>query len=257
MADQKIRTTVWRQRCFGAVLAIGAMGLIAGTQAAHGDIIVDENFDALADGAVPAGPGWTSFSNPPNSTIGAQSAIKAGASGKAILLDEIAANSFPQLYYEFTAPGAEATQLTVEFDAYNVAGGNGSVRSYFYLGSTSTGSTEVTTELYNSSFYVTDSASRRVVKSTQTRGVWNNLRYEVDLANSTYDFFVNDELVVDDSGFSANGDGVIDKIRWLTDVASDGALVIDNVSITTVVPEPASIGLISAGILLMMKRRNK
>lgn len=91
-----------------------------------------------------------------------------------------------------------------------------------------------------------------------TAGTVYHVQIVADLGLDTYDVFIDGTQYADDFGFR-NGLAVKDldvlKIYGWGGVTSDDYVAVDNIEMTTVVPEPATLALLGLGALVLRRKR--
>lgn len=80
--------------------------------------------------------------------------------------------------------------------------------------------------------------------------VWHDFRAVVDMDAGQWDLYVDDTAVFTDRAFDTNS---LSSVNGLMVIPQQSEIYLDNVLIA--VPEPASIGLMGAGVLMLVGRR--
>ncbi len=173
---------------------------------AFGNAWYSENFDNFKDGDIAGQDDWKTVMN--QKTCQIESEIKRGDTGKSILITE---NTMVVRSFDGTHDGIQYASLFTQRE-------KGAGTMLFYIGGDAIkwGGAAVFNISGDGTINALDGNTGQVVTPGKL-GEWQHFRIVLDFKDKTYDFYVDDEQVVDDYGFRGEGGkgGVNPSLSWI------------------------------------------
>lgn len=165
-----------------------------------------EDFDNFKDGDIAGQDDWKPAMNQKTCQIGSE--VKRGDTGKSILITE---NTMVTRSFEGTHDGIQYVSLFTQREK-----GEGTM--LFYIGGDAIkwGGAAVFNITPDAAFNALDGNVGQKVTQIEL-DEWHHFRIVLDFKKKTYDFYLNDEQVVDDFGFRGEGGkgGVNPSLSWI------------------------------------------
>ena len=173
---------------------------------AFGNAWYSENFDNFKDGDLDGQDDWKTVMNQKTCEIGSE--VKRGDTGKSILINE---NTMVVRSFDGTHDGIQYASLFTQRE-------KGAGTMLFYIGGDAIkwGGAAVFNISGDGSINALDGTVGQKV-ADGTLGEWQHFRIVLDFKDKSYDFYVDDEQVVDDFGFRGEGGkgGVNPSLSWI------------------------------------------
>ncbi|MDE0467728.1 MAG: hypothetical protein OYL97_11770 [Candidatus Poribacteria bacterium] len=170
------------------------------------DVWYSEDFDNFKDGDIVGQDEWKTAMNQKTCQIGSE--VKRGDTGKSILVTE---NTMVSRNFDGTHDGIQYVSLFTQRE-------KGAGTMLFYIGGDAIkwGGAAVFNISPDGAINALDgNAGQKVTQGKLDE--WHHFRIVLDFKKKTYDFFVDDEQVVDDFGFRGEGGkgGVNPSLSWI------------------------------------------
>ena len=173
---------------------------------AFGNVWYSENFDDFKEGDIVGQDDWKTAMNQKTCQIGSE--VKRGDTGKSILITE---NTMVTRSFDGTHDGIQYTSLFTRRE-------KGAGTMLFYIGGDAIkwGGAAVFNISTDAAINALDGNAGQKVTDAKF-GEWHHFRIVLDFKKKTYDFYVDDEQVVDDFGFRGEGGkgGVNPSLSWI------------------------------------------
>ncbi len=173
---------------------------------AFGNVWYSENFDNFKDGDIAGQDDWKTAMNQKTCQIGSE--VKRGDTGKSILITE---NTMVTRSFDGTHDGIQYTSLFTRRE-------KGAGTMLFYIGGDAIkwGGAAVFNVSPDATITALDGTTGQAVGQAEL-GEMHHFRIVLDFKKKTYDFYVDDEQVVDDFGFRGEGGkgGVNPSLSWI------------------------------------------
>lgn len=173
---------------------------------AFGNVWYSENFDNFKDGDIAGQDDWKTAMNQKTCQIGSE--VKRGDTGKSILITE---NTMVTRNFDGTHDGIQYTSLFTRRE-------KGAGTMLFYIGGDAIkwGGAAVFNVSPDATITALDGTTGQAVGQAEL-GEMHHFRIVLDFKKKTYDFYVDDEQVVDDFGFRGEGGkgGVNPSLSWI------------------------------------------
>ena len=173
---------------------------------AFGNVWYSENFDNFKDGDIAGQDDWKTAMNQKTCQIGSE--VKRGDTGKSILITE---NTMVTRNFDGTHDGTQYVSLFTQRE-------KGAGTMLFYIGGDAIkwGGAAVFNVSPDATITALDGTTGQAVGQAEL-GEMHHFRIVLDFKKKTYDFYVDDEQVVDDFGFRGEGGkgGVNPSLSWI------------------------------------------
>ena len=173
---------------------------------AFGNVWYSENFDNFKDGDIAGQDDWKTAMNQKTCQIGSE--VKRGDTGKSILITE---NTMVTRNFDGTHDGIQYTSLFTRRE-------KGAGTMLFYIGGDAIkwGGAAVFNVSPDATITALDGTTGQAVGQAELGGM-HHFRIVLDFKKKTYDFYVDDEQVVDNFGFRGEGGkgGVNPSLSWI------------------------------------------